>query len=76
MTPACSVSNWIDKIVYRLFYWRWNKILANRTDLRELLIAHLKAFDSLDQNTPVKITVSIGINNEKSTGMDRNPPKK
>lgn len=25
--------NWFDRIIYRLFFWRWNRILANRPDL-------------------------------------------
>jgi hypothetical protein len=50
---------WFDMLVYRLFHWRWNPILKNRPDLREWMISSLKAFDVLDEGSPVKITVSI-----------------
>ncbi len=29
--------NWLDWLVYHLFYWRWNHILAVRGDLRAVL---------------------------------------
>jgi hypothetical protein len=50
---------WFDMMIYRIWYWRWNKILANRPDIREFFISYLKAFDVVDNGTPVKITVII-----------------
>jgi len=50
---------WLDMLVYRLYVWRWNPILASRPDLREIFIAYLKAFDVLDEDDPVKVTVTI-----------------
>lgn len=49
--------NWLDMLVYRLFYWRWNKILANRPDLREIFIAWAKAFDVVDEGEKIKVTI-------------------
>jgi len=46
-------------LLYRIWYWRWNKIFAARPDLRELFIANLKAFDVIDEGTPIKVTVTI-----------------
>lgn len=51
--------NWLDMFIFRIWYWRWNKILANRPDLREWLISSLKAFDVLDNGEKVKVTVKI-----------------
>jgi hypothetical protein len=51
--------NWFDWLIYRLYVWRWNPILATRPDLRELFIASFKAFDTLDQNDKIKVTVQI-----------------
>lgn len=46
-------------LIYKIWYWRWNKILANRPDLREWMISSLKAFDTLDNGEKIKVTVSI-----------------
>lgn len=51
--------NWFDMLVYRLYCWRWNRILSARPDYRELFIAYLKAFDVLDTGERVKLTVTI-----------------
>ena len=48
-----------DWWLYRLFHWRWNKILARHPIMREVLISHLKAFDVLDVGEKVKISVVI-----------------
>lgn len=48
-----------DRWIYRLFYWRWNRILACDPVRREMMIAYLKAFDTLDNGEQVKITVTI-----------------
>lgn len=50
---------WLDMLIYKIWYWRWNKILANRPDLREWMISSLKAFDTLDNGEKIKVTVSI-----------------
>lgn len=49
--------SWFDLLIYRLFFWKWSKILTNRADLREIMISQLKAFNVSDG--PYKITVSI-----------------
>lgn len=49
--------SWFDLLIYRLFFWKWSKILTNRADLREIMISQLKAFDVSDG--PYKITVTI-----------------
>jgi hypothetical protein len=51
--------NWFDLLLYRVWYWRWNKIFASRSDLREIFIANLKAFDVIDEGTKIKVTVTI-----------------
>ena len=48
-----------DRWIYKLFYWRWNRILAHHPVMREAMISHLKAFDSLDNGEQVKVTVTI-----------------
>lgn len=55
---------WYDLFIYRLFYLRWNKIFAARPDLRELFIAHLKAFDVLDIGENIKVYVTIEKQNK------------
>ena len=37
--------NWIDMLVYRLFYWRWNKIFANRPDILDYFIGRFRLYD-------------------------------
>lgn len=54
---------WYDWLVYRLYYWRWQKILAARPDMREMMISWLKSFDTLDEGDLVKVTVTIEKNN-------------
>ncbi len=56
--------NWLDFLVYRLYCWRWNRILASRPDLRELFIANMKAFDVLDEGDPVEVTVTYSRKNQ------------
>jgi hypothetical protein len=43
--------NLFDRLIYRLWYWRWNQILASRPDLRRLFVNHLESFNS----KPVKL---------------------
>lgn len=50
---------WFDILLYKIFIWRWNFILINRPDIREILIAHLKAYDLIDTGTSVKFTVTV-----------------
>ena len=52
-----------DWWIYRLFHWRWSKILANNPVMREGLISHLKAFDTLDVGERVKVSVIIEKDN-------------
>lgn len=47
-----------DWFIYKLFYWRWNRIFKERADLRELFIANLKAFDVLDEGEKVIVTIT------------------
>lgn len=56
--------SWFDLFIYKIWYWRWNNIFANRPDLREIFIANLKAFDTLNEGDPVKVTVTIEKANE------------
>ena len=51
--------NFFDMLLYRIWCWRWNKILSSRPDLREFFIANLKAFDVVDNGEKVKVTVTI-----------------
>lgn len=51
--------NWFDVLVYRLYVWWWSPILASRPDLRETMIAYLRAFDVVDNGTSVVVTVTI-----------------
>jgi len=46
-------------LVYRLYVWRWDKLLRNRPDLREFMISWLKAYDVIDEGQKIKVTVSI-----------------
>jgi hypothetical protein len=50
---------WYDWLLYRLFSWRWGKIMAVRPDLREIFISWLKAYDTTDINSDYVVTVSI-----------------
>jgi hypothetical protein len=52
---------WWDWLVYRLFHWRWGRILRDRPDLREYMIAYLKAYDVLDEGDRIKTTVTIEL---------------
>lgn len=54
-----SKINLLDRLIYRLFFWRWQKIFRRRPDLRELFIAFLKSYDVLDDGEPIKVTVII-----------------
>lgn len=54
---------WYDWLVYKLFYWRWNRILANHPDLREFMIANLKSFDVIDDGEKVRVTIEKVENN-------------
>lgn len=49
---------WYDMLIYRLFHWRWNKILQQKPDLRELFISWMKAFDVVDDGTKVKVIIT------------------
>jgi hypothetical protein len=52
---------WWDWLVYRFFRWRWGRILRDRPDLREYMIAYLKAYDMLDEGDRIKTTVTIEL---------------
>jgi hypothetical protein len=49
---------WFDWLLYRLFYWRWGKILAERPDLREFFLSWLKAYDVVDQDEKYVVTIT------------------
>lgn len=51
--------SWLDMLVYRLFCWRWSKLLSRRPDLREMMVSWMKAYDVVDEGEKVKVTVSI-----------------
>ena len=50
---------WYDWLLFRLFYWRWNRIFVCRPDMRELVIANMKAFDVLNEGDEVIYRVII-----------------
>jgi hypothetical protein len=54
----------LDWLVYRLFFWRWRKILVNRPDIRELMIVRLKTYDFLDDSEKIRVTVVVEKVNE------------
>ncbi len=33
--------NWLDMLIYKLFYWRFNPIMQRRPDILELFTRHL-----------------------------------
>lgn len=39
---------WYDMLIYRLFYWRWNRIMAERPDLRRLFREWLNRYELLE----------------------------
>lgn len=39
--------NWFDWLVYRLFRWRWNKILKSRPKTKSGFIAHLQVWGDI-----------------------------
>lgn len=39
----------LDWWIYRLFYWRWNRILRDRKDLRELLRDSLDKWEAVSK---------------------------
>lgn len=49
--------NWLDMLVYRLYYWRWNKIYATNPAYREFFISWMKAYDVVDNGEKVKVTI-------------------
>lgn len=51
--------NWFDMLIYRLYVWRWNPILKSNPVYRELFISYMKAFDTLDENDKINVTVTI-----------------
>jgi len=50
--------SWLDWFVYKLFCKRWNPILQQRPDLREIFIAFFKAFDTIDQGEQITVTIT------------------
>ena len=49
--------NFADMLVYRLFHWWWNPILARSPERRELFISWLKSYDVLDDGDRVRVTI-------------------
>lgn len=43
--------NFIDHLVYRLFFRRWNPIFRDNADLREIFFNNLKRFSETTDNT-------------------------
>lgn len=39
-----------DTIIYRLFYWRWNRKLEKNDGLRKLFLYHLNEYDMKVKN--------------------------
>lgn len=62
----CISPSWFDRMVYKLWYWRWNRIYANRPDLRETMIVSMKVFDVVDVGDYLqyKMTVTKVIREE------------
>lgn len=60
--------SFIDKLIYRLFHWRWSPIFANRPDMRELFISFLRAYDVLDNGEKVDVSVVITKSTHGETG--------
>jgi len=56
--------SFLDKLVYRVFFWQFNDLLKCRPDLRELLISQLKTYDVLDDGEEITIKVSIEKRND------------
>lgn len=50
-------ANWLDRLAYRLFVWRWSPIFSARPDLREIFITNMKMFDLFDPGEKFEITV-------------------
>ena len=44
---------WFDGMIYRLFYWRWDKKLAKDKGLRDLFRAHLDHWEKNPPKSPV-----------------------
>ena len=38
-----------DMLIYRLFYWRWNKKLMNDDNLRSLFLRYLNSWDAISR---------------------------
>jgi hypothetical protein len=60
-----------DMLIYRLFYWRWNKRLANRSDIRKLFLNYFNAWEAIEREPamgigphPPKLEISIKENLE------------
>ena len=34
-------TNWLDRIVYRLFFWRWQPLLRERPDMTLFIANHM-----------------------------------
>lgn len=51
-------TNYLDRLIYRLFVWRWNPILRKRPDLREFFISWLKAYDTLDEGDRIRVEIA------------------
>jgi len=44
--------NWIDMMVYRLYYWRWNPIYKNDIELLKTMIAWMQSYvDAIESGT-------------------------
>lgn len=44
-----------DMIIYRLFYWRWNKRLINDDQLRSTFMYYLNTWDSISKEPAMGI---------------------
>ena len=42
--PAPTIG-WLDMITYRLFFWRWDKLLRQRPDLVSVIRGHLERWE-------------------------------
>ena len=50
-----------DILIYRLFYWRWNKILSNRSDIRKLFFSYLNSWEAIEREPAMGIGPPIKL---------------
>ena len=46
-----------DMLIYRLFYWRWNRKLIEREDIRRLFLRYLNSWQAVHREPAMGIGV-------------------